>query len=208
MENVSQAKEAINRAWGQIKQECLSVLGSELHYQAMIYHALRASGSVPLEQIGMNVKMWIDNPVSVLFKSLDKRKHQDYQGGFEPIPDIVLFSKAIKSDWRRRNRNNTMNCMLAAVEVKASERAKSRLRPKEIRDDILKLAAHRQEAQNLGSDFAPIMMIIDSAPDSSELMTEAAVNSSKDFASQINVGFMYISRKLEINSFHKGADNG
>jgi hypothetical protein len=39
---------AIDKAWPTICEECLSVLGGELHYQAMIYHALRSAGGVPL----------------------------------------------------------------------------------------------------------------------------------------------------------------
>jgi hypothetical protein len=206
MDNISQAKEAINRAWVQSKSECLSVLGSELHYQAMIYHSLRTSGAVPISQIGMNVKMMINDPSSELFKDLTEKRHVDYRSGFEPIPDVVLFSTAIGSDWRRRNQNNTLLCMLAAVEIKASERANSRLRPKEIKDDIWKLAAHREEVLNLGSDFAPVMMIIDSAPDPKELMTETAVNSSKDYADESGVGFLYISKWLEINTLQEGYD--
>ena len=72
--------------------ECRRVLGSELHYQAVIYYCLRLHGEVPLEQLGMNVKIWIDNPVSELFRKLDLKKHEDYRGSFEPIPDVCLVS--------------------------------------------------------------------------------------------------------------------
>ena len=84
MQSIEEAKVALKTAWPLIKSECLSVLGSELHYQAMIYHALRTDGRVPANQIGMNVKMWIDNPVSELFKRLSDRKHENYRRGFEP----------------------------------------------------------------------------------------------------------------------------
>ncbi len=115
MKTIDDAKKAIRNAWPQIMMECLSVLGSELHYQAMIYHALRDTGDVPVNQLGMNVKMWVDNPVSELFQELNLRKHVDYQGGFEPIPDVVLFSPEINSDWRRRNRVNTQKHVLIAL---------------------------------------------------------------------------------------------
>ena len=49
--------------------ECRAVLGGELHYQAMAYHALRMAG-VPLAQVGMNVKQWIAEPTSELFRQL------------------------------------------------------------------------------------------------------------------------------------------
>ena len=47
------------KAWPAIVDECRAVWGSELHYQAMIYHALRTAGRVPREQLGMNVKIMI-----------------------------------------------------------------------------------------------------------------------------------------------------
>ena len=47
----------------------------------------------------MNVKMWIDNPVSELFRKFDLRKHEDYRGGFESIPDVYLFSTRVEGDW-------------------------------------------------------------------------------------------------------------
>lgn len=89
-------------------------LWPEPHYQAMIYHCLRGNGNVPKEQIGMNVKMWIDNPISKVFQ------------------DLVQKRPNVDSDWRRRNYKNTLKNMFVAIEVKASEREKSRLRPKEI----------------------------------------------------------------------------
>ena len=91
MKTIQQAKKALLKAWPHIKEECLSVLGSELHYQAMIYHCLRDYGQVPANQIGMNVKMWINDPATPLFKELDDRKHPEFRGGFEPITDVVLF---------------------------------------------------------------------------------------------------------------------
>ncbi|MGI9280021.1 MAG: hypothetical protein ACR2PX_10390 [Endozoicomonas sp.] len=64
---ITDAKDALLRAWPMIQEECLQVLGSELHYQAMLYHCLRTAGAVPIDQLGMNVKIWISNPVSSLF---------------------------------------------------------------------------------------------------------------------------------------------
>ena len=103
----------------------------------------------------MNVKMWIDDPVSELFRRLDLKKHEDYRGGFEPIPDVCLFSPSVDADWRRRKRKETLAALLLAIEVKASEREKSRLGPGEITKDITKLSAHRQEAEARGSSFSP-----------------------------------------------------
>ena len=88
---VEQAVAVLARAWPLIVDECRAVLGSELHYQAVIYHCLRTTG-VPRTQVGMNVKQWITDPVTPLFQQLDARKHELYRGGFEPIPDIVLFN--------------------------------------------------------------------------------------------------------------------
>lgn len=198
MQSIEEARVSVKNAWALIKTECLSVLGSELHYQAMIYHALRTAGRVPVSQIGMNVKMWIDNPVSELFRKLDSSKHENFQGGFEPIPDIVIFKPDINADWRRRNQGNTLKNMLIAIEVKASERAKSRLRLAEIELDIRKLAAHREEALHLGSSMLPVMLIIDSAPNESERMKPNTIDQACDLTKNLDVAFMYISPTFEV----------
>ncbi len=193
MKNLIEAKQAIKATWPKIKQECLSVLGSELHYQAMVYHLLREYGKVPAAQLGMNVKMWIDNPVSSLFRELDKKKHIGFQGGFEPIPDVVIFKPTVNGDWRRRNHEATLLNMLVAIEVKASERANGRLQPSEIKFDIQKLAAHREEVKARKADMFPIMLVIDSAPIDRERMTDQALAQSKNLAEELKVGFLYIS---------------
>jgi len=200
MENLADAKLAIENAWPRIKSDCLAVLGSELHYQAMIYHLLREQGKVPLNQIGMNVKMWIDKPNSELFRQLDKKKHHAYQGGFEPIPDVVIFKPSINRDWRRRNNEQTLLNMLVAIEVKASERASSRLQPSEITLDIRKLAAHREEVVSKGAEMFPVMLVIDSATNESERMTANALDTSLALASELEVGFLYVSPTNEIYS--------
>ncbi len=200
MDNLDAAKQAIQKAWPAIKSECLSVLSSELHYQAMIYHLLRTEGHVPLKQIGMNVKMWIDSPISKLFQTLDKKKHKNFQGGFEPIPDIVIFKSSVHGDWRRRNNRKTLSSMLIAIEVKASEREKSRLQPSEILLDIQKLAAHREEVVARGHDMYPLMLIIDSAPKQEERMTPSALEKSQALAIKLNVGLLYVSPDNEVYS--------
>jgi len=91
----------------------------------------------------MNVKMWIDNPVSELFRELDLKKHEDYRGGFEPIPDVCLFSPDVEADWQRRKCDKTLAALLLATEVRVSERNDGRLRYGEIIRDITKIAAHR-----------------------------------------------------------------
>ena len=200
MQSIEEAKVALKTAWPLIKSECLSVLGSELHYQAMIYQALRTDGRVPANQIGMNVKMWIDKPVSELFKKLSDRKHEKYRHGFEPIPDVVIFKPEINSDWRRRNKKNTLNNMLIAIEVKASERAKSRLRSAEISLDIQKLAAHREELLHRGSSMLPVMLIIDSAKEEPERMNQNTLKQACALAKDLDVEFMYISPTHEFCS--------
>src|SRR5664279_5068088 len=81
----------VKAAWPRIVEECRASLGGELHYQAVIYHCLRRSG-VPLRQLGMNVKQMITDCVSPAFRARTLRRHPNFQGGFEPIPDVVLFS--------------------------------------------------------------------------------------------------------------------
>ncbi|MDP9485653.1 MAG: hypothetical protein M3Q49_07695, partial [Actinomycetota bacterium] len=94
MDNSRESVEILLKAWPTIVLECRATLGSELFYQAVVYHNLRQAGA-PLLQIGMNVKMQIDEPVSKLFRELDLRKHEDFRGGFEPIPDVALFSPTV-----------------------------------------------------------------------------------------------------------------
>jgi len=173
--------------------ECRQVLGSELHYQAMVYSSLRNQGQVPAQQVGMNVKMWISNLVSDLFKTLDARKREGFQGGFEPIPDVCLFSPGIEGDWRRRNNRATLRHLLLAIEVKASERSGGRLSAREIVFDIEKLAAHRQEAQARGSTFHPVMMVIDTAPLLAERMMGASLKQAQDAARELSVSLLYLS---------------
>lgn len=200
METVREATNKLLTAWPHIVKECRLALGSELHYQAVVYHCLRAHGAVPAQQLGMNVKMWIANPVSDLFKQLDERKHQNFRGGFEPIPDVCLFSSPVGGDWRRRNRDKTLASLLLAIEIKASERHNGRLRVGEIVDDIKKIAAHRQEASAKGSTFLPVVMVIDTAPDAVERMTPESLRNSQTAAHDHNVGFMYISPTNEMSS--------
>lgn len=187
------ALQAFDKAWPILCNECISVLGSELHYQAMIYHALRTAGGVPITQLGMNVKQYIPDVQSELFKKFDLAKHQDYRGGFEPIPDIVIFSPAVDGDWRRRSSKHTIKHMLLAIEVKASERADHRLSQTEVSTDIRKLAAHKQEICHLGFDFHPIMLVIDSAETYNERMTEKSLVACRTLASELRVEWCYIS---------------
>jgi hypothetical protein len=164
IETIDDAVDAFYRSWDTIQGECLAVLAGELNYQAVVYHCLRVNG-IAKRQLGMNVKQYIESPVTPLFQQLDCQKNSAYQGGFEPIPDVVIFSPAIEGDWRRRRRKETLRHMLLAVEMKACERDKGRLRYGEIANDINKLAAHRQEVEHRGGAMAPIMLVVDSTPE-------------------------------------------
>jgi hypothetical protein len=101
IENKADALAALVRAWPQIVAETRQVLAGELHYQAMVYHALRTSGAVPLNQVGMNVKQWIVDVSSPLFQALDLKKAEGFRGGFEPIPDVVIFKPDVAGNWQR-----------------------------------------------------------------------------------------------------------
>jgi hypothetical protein len=195
MNNTSQAEalEALTQSWSRIVEECRGVLGSELHYQAVIYHCLRSVGDVPSEQLGMNVKIWITDVVSEFFKELDLRKVEDFRGGFEPIPDLVIFSAEIAGDFRRRNYANTLRHMLLAAEIKASERFQRRLRADEIIDDIMKLDALREEAQAREADFIPVVIVVDTAPEEVERMGSWTLTEVRDAASSRGVCFFYLS---------------
>lgn len=198
MKDQHDAITALVRSWPHIVSETRQVLGSELHYQAMVYHCLRVHGQVPVSQIGMNVKMRITDPVSQLFQQLDFRKHEDFRGGFEPIPDVCLFAESVASDWRRRNFEKTMAALLLAVEIKASERAGGRLRPSEIIHDIRKLNAHREEARHRSVLFVPVMMVVDTAPEKVERMTELALTECQNAAREAQVGFLYVSANQQL----------
>lgn len=200
LSTIRHAKQALLLAWPRIMEECLSVLGSELHYQAMVYYCLRTYGQIPASQLGMNVKMWVDNPKTKVFKACDKRKHENYRGGCEPIPDVVIFRPSIRGDWRRRNFEKTLKRMLIAIELKASERSDARLRPGEIIHDIEKLAAHREEVKHRRSTMYPVVMVIDSAPEGVERMTSSGIEAILGKGRQLDVGILYCSPTREVNA--------
>ena len=197
-ETQADALSALTRAWPPFAAECQSVLGSELHYQAVLYHCLRIHGQVPPGQLGMNVKIWITNVVSEYFRKLDERKHPEYRGGFEPIPDVVIFRPEIDGDWRRRNREKTLRQMLMAIEVKASERKEGRLRADEIVKDVLKLEALRIEARHRGSDVLPAIVAIDTAPEVNERMTLEARRVTEAAARERGVCLFYVSPSEDV----------
>ena len=197
MQTYSEAIACLRRAWPDIVDECRAVLGGETHYQAIVYHCLRTAGA-PRTQLGTNVKQWIVDPVTPEFRKLDKAKHADYQGGSEPVPDIVMFGPGVEGDWRRRNHETTLTNMLVAIEVKASERSGGRLRPAEILRDIRKLDAHRTEAFARGAGMKPVMLLIDTASARLEQMTESALAQVRQAASDHELSLLYVSREKEI----------
>lgn len=187
----------IKKVWPHICSECREVLGSELHYQAIMYRCFREFGEVPIDQIGMNVKIWIDNPITSFLRTREYYKHKDYRGGIEPVPDIVLFSPEIHGDFRRRNNENTFKSMLMAIEVKASERESSRLTPGEISEDIQKLKAFRNEARRRRKNFIPTMVVLDTAPVEEERMTPKSLEIILSEAKTNNVGLFYLAPEFE-----------
>lgn len=196
MQTVSEMQAAILQAWPVIQKECLSVLGSELHYQAMIYHILRSTAGVPIDQLGMNVKIYIEKPTSVFFKNHEKTRKKGFEG-CEPTPDIALFRPGIESDWRRQQHENSLQQIQVAIEVKVSE---GRLTPCRVIPDLNKLAALREEVERIGSTLLPVMLIIDSAPTSKERITEQSLNAIISNAWEQNIPLLYASKKHEYNS--------
>jgi hypothetical protein len=199
LETVEDAISALLLAWPVIIEESRAAFGGEAHYQAVVYHCLRMAG-VPRKQLGMNVKQWITNPVTPDFQARDLRKHESYRGGFEPIPDAVIFAPAIDGDWRRRRREDTLKHMLVTIEMKASERDEGRLGPGEIESDIKKLNAHRTEVQSRGADMHPVMMVIDTAEERAGRMTDSALARCQKTAEDCAVSFMYISPTAILNT--------
>ena len=205
MANPADALDALVRAWPHYVEECRSVLASELHYQALLYHCLRAHGEVPPGQLGMNVKVWIAGVVSEEFRRRDLRKAEAFRGGFEPIPDAVVFAPAIAGDFRRRNRKNTLRNMLLAVEVKASEREGGRLRAGEILEDILKLEALGIEARHRGSEVFGAVVVVDTAPEARERITPEGLEEAVAAARDRGVRLFYLSPSGERSAPPEGA---
>ena len=83
--------------------------------------------------------------------------------------------------------------MLMAIEVKASERHKGRLTARELVKDIEKLHAHRYEVRFRGADMVPVVIAIDTAPDSRERMRDESLHDVKAFAQASDVMFYYLS---------------
>ncbi len=200
MHSIDDAIGSVLAAWPGISEDCRVVLGSELHYQAMIYHRLRTDGQVPITQIGMNVPMYLANPITQYFmdrieKRMERKNAYDLQNGVAPTPDVVLFRPEIDGDWRRRNSDLTLRHTLIAIEVKVSERSGSRLSSKEILSDIEKLSAHREEVRHLGADMLPIMMILEPAPAKSERMTGRTFHEYMKYARINQVEVLHCSRQ-------------
>lgn len=148
-----EAMAALLAAWPRLVAECRQVQAGELHYQAMVYHALRSIG-VPVTQLGMNVKQMITEVVSA-------------------------------------------RAMRLAIEVKASERANSRLSAREISGDLQKLAAHREEVVHRGSDFMPVMMIVDVAALETERMTTSDLAKCRELARRLGVALLHVSQTAD-----------
>ena len=146
----------------------------------------------------MNVKIWIEPVTTEYFRNLDKRHAEGYGGGYEPIPDVVVFRPAIEGDFRRRNYRNTQRQMLVAVEVKASERHQGRLTAGEIVNDVYKLDALRKEALSKGgSEPLSAVVVVDTAPEPKERMTPEARGEVETAARERRVCFFYVSPSEE-----------
>lgn len=95
--------------------------------------------------------MVITDVVSKYFRMLDERRHLEYRGGFEPIPDIVIRPEVDGDWWRGTGRRPCGVC--SAIEVKASERKGGRLRAGKLGNDVFKLEALRVAACHKASVF-------------------------------------------------------
>jgi predicted adenine nucleotide alpha hydrolase (AANH) superfamily ATPase len=201
MKTQKDVRAALLRAWPTIVDECRQVLGSEQHYQAMVYHCLRKAGRVPIQQLGMNVKMGIYSPKTAYFRRCADKRHEDYQGHCEPIPDVAFFSEKIEGDWRRRQSIQTLRHVLGAIEIKASERKGYHLRPAEIISDIEKLAAHCKERKyRYKRRFFAAVMVLDTAPEEAERMTPAHLKEIRRVAREKKVALFYTSTTYAVPS--------
>jgi hypothetical protein len=200
LNNVEQAKIAISNSYDKIVSDCRKVLGSELHYQAMIYHVLRIEGLVSVEQIGMNVKTTIKHVKTQFLKDRIAKKNINYQSdGIEIIPDISIYHKSINADWRRRNFENTLKHTLYSLEIKASERQNGRLTFSEIKEDVLKLKAQFDETKlKHGIEIGLGMMIIDVAPTDEERMKLKTLEEVINLTKEHDVDLWYFNREKQI----------
>ena len=89
-----------------------------------------------------------------------------------------------------------------AIEVKASERRDKRLTPKEVIDDIEKLAAHVKEAKAKGGGFLPVMLVVDTAPDEKERMMPQSLEKARNEARSMAVEFLYLSPTTQTSSLN------
>jgi len=124
-----------------------------------------------------------------------------FRGGREPIPDLIIFSPEIVNDFRRRNYENTLRHMLLAAEIKVSERFQGRLRAGEIRKDILKLDALREETQAREADLIPVVIVVDTAPDEIERMGGWALEEAREEASIRGVCFSTFRQRTSSSMF-------
>lgn len=204
LENKQKCQDAISKCFGNIIAECRTVLGSELHYQAMIYHLLRQVGEVPLNQLGMNVKTTISNVSSPFLQDRILKKNKNYQSfGIEIIPDISFFRTELNGDWRRRNHVNTFKNTLYALEIKASERHNGRISYKEIETDILKLTAQAEETQSQHRQkIGTGLIIIDTAPKLEERITNNSLTKIIDCSKLHSVDLWYFSQDNQLEILH------
>lgn len=191
---------AISKAYPEIIKECRNVLGSELHYQAMVYHLLRKEGEVPLGQLGMNVKTTIKDVQTEFLSERIKKKNINFQSdGIEIIPDVSIYHPDIKADWRRRNYKSTLQQTLYSLEIKASERQNGRLTFGEIKEDVLKLKAQFDETKikhNL--EIGVGMMIIDVTPNEGEKMKRNTLEDVIKLCKEYQVDLWYFDREQQI----------
>ena len=180
---------AFVRTWPYFVNEAQEVLGSELLYQAVLSHCLRTQGEVPIRQLGMNVKMHIDDVISVHFKS---KVNPLYGNGCESVPDILIGRPGLGADFRRRNYKNTHRNALLAAEMKVSENDGKTMHPRSVLKDIAKVAAIREEALHRGSDIVPAMVVVSTAPLERERLSEHSRREVEAAARELGVCLFYV----------------
>ncbi len=178
---------AFVRTWPYFVNEAQEVLGSELLYQAVLYHCLRTHGEVPIHQLGMNVKMHIDDVVSPYLKM-----KAGARAGCESVPDVGIFRTELGADFRRRNYEKTFRHMLLAIEMKVSENDKTTFQPGKVLGDIAKAAALRTEARYRGQDLVPAMVVVDTAPYEWERLTTYGRREVDKLAEKLGVCLFYV----------------
>jgi len=150
-----------NEVWEKFYPATRQVFGSELSYQALLYHTILEHTSDPrnvnFRSVALNVKIGIYKPLTHKAREKAKESAEGYQDYFGCIPDLVVFKNGFHGNHKRANGVRNLLWAEMLFELKVNERTvhnentdesrTGRIRPGEIIEDIDKLVILREEAE-------------------------------------------------------------